>query len=890
VLTPGTRLGPYEIQSPIGAGGMGEVYKARDTRLDRTVAIKVLSDALAADPLFRQRFDREARAISQLDHPHICALHDVGEQNGTAYLVMPFLDGETLAERLEKGALPLDQALRYAIEIADALDKAHRAGIVHRDLKPGNIKLTAAGAKLLDFGLAKTAAPLIAGTSSMAPTTPVGLTAQGTILGTLQYMSPEQLEGLEADPRTDVFAFGAVLYEMVTGARVFQGGSQASLVGAILKDTPKPMSSAQPLVTPALERVTLTCLEKRPDDRWQSMRDLARELKWIAHNPKETVSTVVPSKPQQARVAWSVAAIALLLAATATAWSVWRAPSATSPIARLGISLPPALPYVVPTRPSLSVAIAPDGRQVVYVGSAAVPNSGRRVRMLLRRSLDQQSVSVIPGTEGSYSPFFSPDGKSIAFFVPGGDLRKVPLDGGPAVTIARGLPNPQWTFGVWRDDDIIVLGAFDRLMQVPAAGGTPTPLLALGDGPGADLWHHFPESVPSTGDIIFTVYTSEAQYRLDLLRWDTKARSTLIENASAPTLTASGHLLFGRDDRVMVASFDASRRAVGSASPLPESVVMDQFGVSQLAVSRTGTLVYVAPDPAAPVPTLGWVTRAGAFTEVGALPAGLDYMSLSPDGTQALVSSESNSKVAIVDITRGVSTPVALSRRTESATWHPDGRRITLGGAYLSLFDPDTVTETRLTPTGRPKRFASWAPDGRHVAYHTYEPSNDIYWLALKENSSEIDRAPGPLGGPRGARSVPAISPDGKWIAYRATADDGTGRLEVFLARFPEGTGRVQVTSGGGGSPFWSGKGDDLFYQGPPAGELYRVPVALSTERAQVGAPQIVVKPPDDVTISVASPDGTRFLAIKEPRIDPPREIVVVEHWLDDLRRAVPVP
>jgi dipeptidyl aminopeptidase/acylaminoacyl peptidase len=405
------------------------------------------------------------------------------------------------------------------------------------------------------------------------------------------------------------------------------------------------------------------------------------------------------------------------------------------------------------------------------------------------------------------------------------------------------------------------------------------------------LWHHFPAIVPSTGDVVFTVYTSEARYRLDILRWDTKARSTLLENASAPILTASGHLLFGRDDRVMVAPFDASRRVVGPASPLPESVVMDQFGVSQLAVSRAGTLVYVASDPAAPVPTLGWVTRAGAFTEVGALPAGLDYASLSPDGTQALVSSESSSKVSIVDITRGVSTPVALGNRTtESATWHPDGKRITLGGAYLSLFDPDTGNETRLTPTGRPKRFASWAPDGRHVAYHTYEPTNDVYWLALKEGSTEIARSPGPLSGPQGVKSVPAISPDGRWLAYRGMSDDGTGRMEVFLARFPEGTGRVQVTRSGGGSAFWSRQGDELFFQGPPAGQLYRVPVRLSAERAQIGTPQMLFNRPDGVSIYGVSPDGTRFLAIREPSIDPAREIVVVERWLDDLRRAVPVP
>ena len=373
---------------------------------------------------------------------------------------------------------------------------------------------------------------------------------------------------------------------------------------------------------------------------------------------------------------------------------------------------------------------------MVY-GGVGAPN-GRRQRTLLRRSLDQPSVNVIPGTEGAIQPFFSPDGKSIAFFVLGGDLRKISLDGGPAVTIARGLPNPQWNFGVWRDDDIIVFGTFDRLMQVPAAGGTPMQILALDDGPSADLWHHFPVSVPSTGDIIFTVYTSEARYRLDILRWDTKARSTLIENAAAPVLTASGHLLFGRDDRVMVATFDASRRAVGPASPLPESVVMDQFGVAQLAVSRTGTLVYVAPDPAAPAPTLGWMTRAGVFNDVAALPAGLDYASLSPDGTQALVSSESRSRVAIVDITRGVSTLVPLgSRTTESASWHPDGKHLTLGGAYLSLFDPDTGNETRLTPTGRPKRFASWSSVGRHVASNHFNVADRCVAVVIPVDEGE---------------------------------------------------------------------------------------------------------------------------------------------------------
>jgi dipeptidyl aminopeptidase/acylaminoacyl peptidase len=312
---------------------------------------------------------------------------------------------------------------------------------------------------------------------------------------------------------------------------------------------------------------------------------------------------------------------------------------------------------------------------------------------------------------------------------------------------------------------------------------------------------------------------------------------------------------------------------------------MDRFGVSQLAVSRTGTLVYVAPDPAAPVPVLGWVTRAGAFAEVGALPPGLDLASLSPDGTQALVSSESSSKVAIVDIARGVSTSLVTGDRTiETASWHPDGKRVTLGGPYLSLFDPDTSTESRLTPIGRPKRFATWTPDGLRVAYHTFEPANDVYWLALKQNSSELAQSPGALAGPRSVRSRPEISPDGRWIAYREVSP-GAAAAELFVARFPEGSARVQVTRSGGGTPFWSRKGDELFFQGLPGGDLYGVAVTLSVERAQVGSPQKLFDRPEGVVIFGTSPDATRFLAIKQPRLDPPREIVVIEHWLEHLRR-----
>jgi serine/threonine protein kinase/Tol biopolymer transport system component len=878
-LTPGTRLGPYEIQGTLGAGGMGEVYKARDTRLDRTVAVKTLSQLTAADPQFRDRFDREARAISQLEHPHVCPLFDVGEHNGIAYLVMQYLDGDTLEALLAKGRLPLDRALRLAIEIADALDRAHQAGIVHRDLKPSNIMITSGGAKLLDFGLAKTVTPLLTGPgASMMPTTPAALTEHGAILGTLQYMTPEQLEGQQADARTDVFAFGAVLYEMLTGRRAFEGSSQASLIGAILKDVPKSIYGAQALVPASLDRVVMTCLEKRPEDRWQTMRDLRRQLIWIAESPAgSTTSTQASTSARSGWLPWAVAAGAVAAAVVIASSSLRRDPAVEAPT-RLTATLEQGYAASMPGR---GVAISPDGRLLVYIGTS---EPGRR--MLYRRSLDRLSGEPIPGTEGAAQPFFSPDGRSLAFFTFAGELKKVALDGSPAVTLARGMQNGQWGFGVWRADNVIVFSMFENLLQVPADGGTPTALTTLGEGSAADLWHQYPAVVPSTGDLVFTVYTGNAETRLDILRWDTKTRSTLVENAAGPIVTSTGHVLFGRGDVVMAAALDMKARTLGPISTLTESVIVDRLGIAQLAVSAAGTAAYVAPDPSPPAPALGWVSRSGTFTEILTLPVGVDDASLSPDGTLAAAGVEGTSKVFIVDLVRRVTTPLMLGKRqVESVRWHPDGKRVTLGGAYLALFDPDTGSETRLTATGRPKRKASWAPDGRSVTYLTFEPANDIFMLRLKEDGAPAG-PPRPLLATDGPKLAPAISPDGRWIAYQAVSNPATSRTDVYVARYPEGTRRVQISSDGGGTPFWNGKGGELFFGSPP-GVIQSVDITLG-DRAQAGTPRTLFRLGDLGSFSVTS-DGSRFLAIKNPRIEPPRQIVIVQRWLDELRRVVPV-
>jgi serine/threonine-protein kinase len=873
-LPSGARLGPYEIVAPLGAGGMGEVYKGRDTRLDRIVAVKILPEMLAADPLFRERFQREARAISLLSHPHICTLHDIGEDHGTAFLVMEYLEGETLGSRLMRGALPVDEAIRLAIQIADALNIAHRAGIVHRDLKPGNVMLTGGGAKLLDFGLAKASGPgVTTGTpATMLPTTPAHLTAQGTIVGTLQYMAPEQLEGEEVDSRTDIFAFGAVLYEMVTGRRAFEGKSQASLVGAILKDTPPTISTLQPLAPAALDRVVMTCLEKRRDDRWQTMADLRRQLQWILDSSRANIT--VPDTPRVRTRRWRLAAIAaaVLAVAAASVAAAMRFVSRSEPhaIARLAASIPATTAYRQ-SDPGRGLAISPDGGVIVYAG-----NAGPGRRHLYRRTLDRLEVDEIPGTDGAYQPFFSPDGGWIGFFTVTGDLKKVALAGGPAVTLVRGLQSTTWAFGAWRADRTIVFSVFATLMQVSEDGGMPTPITSLGSGDRADLSHQFPSIVPSTGDVIFTVNDADARWRVDILRNGTNTRSTLLDNATAAVMTPWGDLLFTRDDVLMSAPFDPNRRTVGAPTPVSDPVVLDTFGVPQLAVSNTGTLAYVERNADAGVPTLGWVTRGGTFTDVGPLPAGSRDVALSPDGSRAVILG--TNKVFLFDIARKVSTPLPIgNRRVESAQWHPDGKRITLGGAYLSLFDPDTGTDTRLTSTGRPKRFATWSPDGRSVAYMTFEPSNDIYILTL-----DGDRKPRPLISTSAAELVPSISPDGRWIAYSSRADP-SGRLDVFVARFPEITGRVQVTSSGGNGAFWSPKGDELFFAAPP-GVLQSVSVGRG-DRLDLGAPRTLF-PLGDVDALSPAPDGSRFLAIKVPRVDPPRQFAIVQNWRDELARA----
>src|SRR5467141_254804 len=495
-ILPGRRLGPYEILSAIGAGGMGEVYKARDTRLDRIVAIKVLPTHLADRTELRERFEREARTIASLNHPHICTLFDIGHQDGIDYLVMEYLEGETLAQRLVKSSLPLEQVLQYAIEIADALDKAHRKGVTHRDLKPGNIMLTKAGTKLLDFGLAKLKQEIAPANVQLSelPTADDPLTAQGSIVGTLQYMAPEQLEGKEVDARTDIFAFGAVVYEMATGKRAFEGKTQASVVGAILKDDPPPISSLQPMTPPALDRVVKKCLAKEPEKRWQAASDVCDELKWIAEGGSQAglAAPVLVQRKSRERLAWSVSAVLLVAALVLGALAFLRQkPADTQPV-RFFISTPSGLAGQGTTTSGTTapLAVSPDGRRIAFV---SMGTNGRY--LLWVRSLDTLTAQALDGTEGASSPFWSPDSRFLGFFA-GGKLKKIEASGGQPITLCD-APNNRG--GTWSRDGTIVFNPGNRtaLQKVDASGGLATAATVLGEGEQAhmrpsflpDGWH-----------------------------------------------------------------------------------------------------------------------------------------------------------------------------------------------------------------------------------------------------------------------------------------------------------------------------------------------------------------------------------------------------------------
>ena len=617
-LAPGTELGHYKLVRLIGAGGMGQVYEATDTRLDRTVAVKVLPSHVAGNPQARERFEREARTISQLNHPHICTLYDVGQENGVDFLVMEHIEGETLAERLAKGALRLDQALQYGIEIADALDKAHRHGVVHRDLKPGNVMLTKSGAKLLDFGLAK----LIPDPSKLDldAATATKMTREGAIVGTLQYMAPEQVEGEKVDARTDIFAFGSVLYEMVTGRRAFEGKSQASLLAAILDSQPPTISNLRPVIPPTLDRVVAKCLAKDPEDRWHSAHDLRDELTWIAEGG--SLPTGISERAFWRR-AIPLALATLAVAGTLIGVAVWNfKPSPPPPApARFVVTTPPEGSLQL-TDAHQDVAFSPDGTRIVYLTSTG----GNEGRHLYVRDLDQFVATPLLGSERARSPFFSPDGEWVGFQVSAGsdndNLKKVSVLGGGSVTIC------QWNSALqgvsWGPDDTIVFSTFASkgLLRVAAAGGEPDELTTV-DAERGEMDHAWPEFLPGGDAILFNILTPESN-RIAVLSLENGDQNVVIENGSNPHYVPTGHVVYGVDETLWAVPFDLDRLAVtGDPVPVLEGVFTKSGGAVNFSSSRNGRLVYVTGSASlTPEHALVSVDRQGLSRNLIEAPGG----------------------------------------------------------------------------------------------------------------------------------------------------------------------------------------------------------------------------------------------------------------------------
>jgi serine/threonine-protein kinase len=871
-LAAGKRLGPYEVIAAIGAGGMGEVYKARDTRLDRTVAVKVLPAEVAADPEFRERFHREARSISALDHPHICALYDVGEHEGTAYLVMQHLEGETLAARLERGALPVDQAVTCAIQIAAALDQAHRHGIVHRDLKPGNVMLTKTGAKLLDFGLAKAAPAAVSGTAATALATsprPGGspaLTAQGTIVGTFQYMAPEQLEGRQTDARTDIFAFGAMLHEMITGRRAFDGPTQAGVIAAILERQPPSISTLRPEVPAALDHVVRRAVAKAPDDRWQTACDLGGELQWVA-GQIGLVSAAAPPPRVSSRLLPALAGV--VAGALVTLGAVMWLTPADSPTVTLRAMIPlPASAIYGIWAPS--IAISPDARRLVYTAE----HNG--VPMFWLRSLDSFDAEPIRGTELARAPFFSPDGEQLGFFVDG-KLKRVVLRGSLPVAICDA---PDVRGASWIGDTIVLAPSVDGgLVRVPAEGGTPQPVTTL-DASTQERTHRFPHVLPGGRAVVFMIGTTQipsyADARIAVQSLDGGPPKVLVEGGAAP-MYAQGHLFYSRGTTLMAAPFDISRlELTGSAFVVADGVgFRSSFGVSEYGVASDGTLIYLPGGETQPAARLLLFDRTGRSTVLDDAPRFHLEVMTSPDGQQLLLwDQQANDSLWIRDLRRGTASRVTFAGNIFGGSWMPDGQRVIYSLSDRMAWAPvdasGTAEEIYRDPFFVSVPLAS--ADNNSVYFTTPRPEtgNDIWRLSLSNRRAEPWLASrfNEFGGPP--------SPDGSLIAYTS---DETGRLEVFVRPSAGGT-RVQVSGNGGVSPIWSRDGRQLFFVANST--LHAVSIRREPT-LDVGTPQALfrVPPPQRFALFVprsydALPDG-RFVFIEDAPMSRPAEVRLIQ-------------
>jgi len=879
LLAPGTKLGPYEIGIPLGAGGMGEVYRAKDTRLDRAVAIKILPAEFASDPVRKQRFEREAKTISNLNHPHICVLYDVGHQDGTDYLVMECVEGETLAKRLEKGPLPLEQVLKYGAQIADALDKAHRSGVVHRDLKPGNIMLTPTGTKLLDFGLAKPAAPILTGATLTAATPRSPMTEEGMVVGTFQYMSPEQVEDKELDGRSDIFSLGAVLYEMVTGRRAFEGKSQLSVASAILEKEPEPITAMKPMTPLVLDHAIRKCLAKLPDDRWQSVSDLASELKWITESGGHAaVGAALPRITTQfkGRLGWFVACASTL---ALLAFAIW---SRTSKPSEQTMYFP--APMTVPAR---DIAVSPNGHTVAVV---AYLESARN-NVIWIYDVGSPAARNLADTTGATFPFWSPDGRTVAFFADG-KLKKLDLSGGPVQTICDA---PSGRGGTWNKDGIIVFTPDARLggglYRVPASAGTPV-LISSPDRTRAEDSHRYPMFLPDGKHFLYMTPSFSGQKGVDAIfvgSLDSNEKHFVVE-ADANAAYAAGYLLFYRDKTLLAQPFDLKRFSVSGA---PTTILTDiqnilpvkwvVFGVSDSGVlaAQTGSAVNLSQPL--------WFDRKGRELGAAGQPAVYGNVSLAPNGREVAANKSDslslNTDIWIYDLPRETAKRLTFNTAFLAAPiWSPDASRLVYfsnqtHGNDLYLKESDGAHEEKLILHTDFDQFANdWSRDAKCILYTR---SSELWVLTYPElKSSLFLKSPFIVAGGQ-------FSPNGKWVAY---ASNETGRWEIYVTSFPEARGKWQVSSGGGEQARWRADGKELFFLSAD-NTMTAAPVTTETKfdsgtpialfRA---APRLPTSSRDQFVYDV-SKDGQRFLILTQVKQAGTPPMTVVLNWTAKLNK-----
>jgi Tol biopolymer transport system component/predicted Ser/Thr protein kinase len=876
---------------------MGEVYKARDTRLDRTVAIKVLPGELTSRNESRQRLEREARSISRLSHPHICTLYDIGHQDATDFLVMEYLEGETLQQRLQRGPLPTAQLLQHGVEITDALEKAHRQGIIHRDLKPGNIMLTKSGAKLLDFGLAKLRTePVLAGLTKTEAPTVENLTEEGALAGTLQYMAPEQLEGGEADARTDIFALGLVLYEMATGRPAFTGKSKASLIAAILSSEPEPINSLQHATPPALDRVVKKCFAKNADDRWQSAADLATELRWLGEAGSQAGSAgpAVGRPKSRERVAWVLTAVLLVLAAAFGVGYFRRAPKQER---AMHFSI--AVPF-----PVRDLALSPDGRFLAFI--APMPSRGGNLLWL--HEIGSTTTASVTNAEGASYPFWSPDSRSIGFFADG-KLKRIEAAGGPAQVLCDA---PFGRGGAWNRDGVIVFapnpggpGPSGGLVRVSAAGGAVTPVTEIpATNPhSANSSHRWPSFLPDGKHFVYSsvdfVDPRTEATAIYVAALDSKEQRRLVTSISNAIYVPPGYLAFSRSGTLMAQRFDADRLQLTGD---PFAVANDVEYLSTVAravfsASQEGTLVYQTGSSAMSS-QLQWFDRNGRRLAAVGAPAGYANPRISPDGTKVALDIDDPQSfgvdVWIVDLRHGTPSRFTFANQDQTPIWSPDGGRIlwlSQRGGGLNIYVKSVTgsrTEDAIFTPPSPYVFVrapnDWSRDGRWLLY-TQSRSDWTQQMWTLPITGE--QKPNPFVHSQSSEKEGQFSPDGRWVAY---ASNESGRWQVYVAPFPGPGGKYQVSTNGGQQPRWRRDGKELFFLSPDK-KLMAVPAKVGAT-FEFGEPAVLFQTrareplsSEEIFTYDVSPDGQRFLInVNLEQADSP-PVSIVLNWRDELRR-----